>query len=195
MLSALKKRNDTETSLFKRDFASHELIKHKWKSFRCKRKLNFCRGWKFHVIEKKFCNVATASGVENVGRESSYIENAGGGGGGGGEMSIFSFLCHVCLTKYASFSETSAQPENLTLRRNNNLMSCKLIWYSRWYLFTWFRQVLDFCEWKAPSHSLESNEHHAEVLKSWWLIQLFHLAVIMKTEIILFLLKRKFLCA
>ena len=43
--------------------------------------LNFCRGWKFHVIEKKFCNVATASGVENVGRESSYIENAGGGGG------------------------------------------------------------------------------------------------------------------
>ena len=34
------------------------------------------------MIGKKkthFCNVATASGVENVGRESSYIENAGGG--------------------------------------------------------------------------------------------------------------------
>ena len=27
------------------------------------------------MIEKKICNVSTASSVENVGRESSYIEN------------------------------------------------------------------------------------------------------------------------
>lgn len=67
-----------------------------------KKEAEFLQGWEFHVIEKNFCNVATASGTENMGRESSYIENAG-------KKWAFSFLYHVCLTKYAPFSETSTQ--------------------------------------------------------------------------------------
>lgn len=74
LLSGLTEKNATETSLLKSYFSSCELVGHNWKILGLKRKLNF-GGKEFHVSKESLLMFPLLPEFENIGRESSYIEN------------------------------------------------------------------------------------------------------------------------
>lgn len=74
MLSGLKEKNAIETSLLKRYFSSCELVGHNWRILGLKRDLNF-GGKEFHVAKESLLMLPLLPQFENIGRESSYIEN------------------------------------------------------------------------------------------------------------------------